>query len=130
MKCWDKEQKAVHEKSRIILRTEGKCNCKALGNEIWIVGALVDDTWIYAEDIFDHTWNQKMRMVGWNNYTENIPLNVWGELVEGKRIILVFESNRWRGKCEIEYGEKVISIDTYKDKDNSLMFVELKDEEK
>lgn len=114
------------EAQRIIIKTEGEYNRSASGSEIWIVGALVDDIWYSAEEIFDHTWLKKWRMIGWNSYTQGISNEVWGFLKPGERYTyLVFEKNRWRGKCRIEFLGKQAEIDCYGDADGGLSYVEL-----
>lgn len=119
------EEKCTNGK-QIIVRTLNEANKQAEGNEIWIVGAFVDDVWYAAEVIFDNNWNKKMRMLGWNSYTmEGIPDNVWGILPKGEKVILVLEKNRWRGKCEITYLDESFIVDTYGDDDNALCFIEL-----
>ena len=111
---------------RIIVRAMNTANEMAEGNEIWILGALVDDVWYAAECLFDSTWLCKMRMIGWNSYTEeNIPDNVWGVIPKGKHVTLVFEKNRWRGKVEVEYKNQTKQIDTFAFCDNDLMYYDL-----
>lgn len=111
--------------NRIIVRAMNNANELAEGNEIWIVGALIDDVWYAADCLFDATWLCKMRMIGWNCYTENLPDNVWGIIPEGKHIILVFEKNRWRGKVEVEYKDQIKLIDTFSPCENDLMYYDL-----
>lgn len=121
----DMPKEKCEEGERIIVKALNSPNERAEGNEIWIVGALIDDVWYAAENLFDHTWIKRMRMLGWNGYTENLPDNVWGMVPKGKHITLVFEGNRWRGKCEIEYKGKKIEIDTFAESDNDLVYIEL-----
>lgn len=112
---------------RIIIRAMNTANEMADGNEIWIVGALIDDVWYAAECLFDSTWLCKMRMIGWNSYTENLPDNVWGIIPKGEHITLVFEKNRWRGKLEVEYKNQIKEIDTFSPCDNDLMYYDLEE---
>ena len=85
------------------------------------------DCWNAAECLFDSTWLCKMRMIGWNSYTENLPDNVWGIIPKGEHITLVFEKNRWRGKLEVEYKNQIKEIDTFSPCDNDLMYYVLEE---
>ena len=110
---------------QIIIKAGLKCNDKSEGNEIWIDGIIVDDCWYAASIVFDETWIKKNRMVGWNDYTEDIPNEVWGIVPYGNSRTLVVQSNRWGGKMEIHWSGKVETISTYKDEDNSVLFFPL-----
>lgn len=118
------EEKCI-DGDRIIIESLGNSNKKASGNEIWIVGAFIDNIWYAAECIFDKTWIHKNRMIGWNEYTTNLPQNVWGCLPKYENCTLVFEKNKWRGKCKIEFNGIEKIVDTFGDCDNDILYVEL-----
>lgn len=110
----------------IICLTNGKQSENAMGNEIWIVGALIDNVFYDAEDIFDCTWMKRMRMIGWCSYGKHIGMSVQGRIPKGKHITLVMEKNKWRGICSIVYEDKTIDIDTYGDCDDGIMYIRIK----
>ena len=110
---------------RIIIESLVEPNEDANGNEIWIIGAFIDDIWYAAECIFDKTWLNRNRMIGWNEYTAHLPNNVWGCMPRGTNYTLVFEKNKWRGKCKIKFHEKEKIIDTFENLDNDVLFITL-----
>jgi len=65
---------------RITVKAQGDCNESAEGSEIWIAGVLADDIWYPAEEVFDHFWLRKWRMLGWNSYTDGLPDELRGNL--------------------------------------------------
>ena len=45
---------------------------------------------------------------------------------KSKKITLVFEKNKWRGKCKIITDNKNIEVDCYSDENDELLFINVK----
>jgi len=112
------------ERYPIRVTTEEKCSGLVEGNEIWIVGALVDGTFYDAADIFEEAWMRRMRMVGWRSYDNSFTdHSVIGYLPKGRETALVLEKNRWRGICTICCQGRNLEVDTYGDCDDGVLSV-------
>lgn len=110
--------------SPILLTALGKQSKQAEGDEIWIVGLLVDNCYYDAEDIFEPTWLKRNRMLGWRSYENKFKQkSIKGYIPEGKEKILILEANQWRGICMIQFHKKEIEIDTFKEKEDGILYV-------
>ena len=110
----------------IFLTALGRQSEKAQGDEIWIIGLLVDHCYYDAEDIFESTWLKRNRMLGWRSYeNEWKQKSITGYIPEGKEKNLLLEANRWRGICTIQFQGKEIEIDTFQEKEDGILYVPL-----
>ena len=110
----------------IKITAAGEHSSLAEGDEIWIVGLMIGGVWYDATDIFKPTWLKRMRMVGWRFWdNQSISNEVSGKVPSSGDVILILEANRWRGKCKIQFDEKVWEIDTYTNCDDDIMYVSL-----
>ena len=110
----------------IVVTALGKQSEKAAGDEIWIVGLLVDQCYYDAEDIFEKTWLKKNRMLGWRSYENELEQKIiTGYIPKGKKTRLILERNRWRGICRIQFKGKEREIDTFGDCEDGIMYVSL-----
>lgn len=110
----------------IKITAAGEHNSLAEGEEIWIVWLIISGTWYDAVDIFEPIWLERMRMVGWRSWdNQSISNEVSGKVPSSNDVMLILESNRWRGKCKIQFDEKVWEIDTYTNCDDDIMYVSL-----
>lgn len=52
----------------IKIRALNMKNHKAQGEEIWLVGALVDNNWYNANELIRGKWLSRNNSIGWRNY--------------------------------------------------------------
>lgn len=112
----------------IKLRALNTRNRKSQGEEIWLVGVMIDNNWYNANELIKNEWLERNNCVGWRNYdlSNDICDNLNFMVPYSDKITLVFERNRWRGICEIEFNGKIIKKDCYSNSDDDLLFVRVK----
>lgn len=118
----------LNEGMNIKIRALNMKNHKAQGEEIWLVGALVDNNWYNANELIRGKWLSRNNSIGWRNYDLLKPISNSVDMLVpySNKLVLVFEKNKWRGVCEIEFNGKIIKKDCYSKKDDELMFVKIK----
>jgi surface polysaccharide O-acyltransferase-like enzyme len=92
-------------------------NEKAEGNEIWLMGFIVDGIAIPADSMRGGggDWIKKDGCLLWRSYDrpEGMIETLTGGIPAGKELQIDFEKNKWRGQVEIEIeGQKKV-IDCY-----------------
>ena len=119
---------SLNEGMNIKIRALNMKNHKAQGEEIWLVGALVDNNWYNANELIRGKWLSRNNSIGWRNYDLLKPISNSVDMLVpySNKLVLVFEKNKWRGVCEIEFNGKIIKKDCYSKKDDELMFVKIK----
>lgn len=118
----------LNEGMNIKLRALNTRNRKSQGEEIWLVGVMIDNNWYNANELIKNEWLERNNCVGWRNYdlSNDICDNFNFMVPYSDKITLVFERNRWRGICEIEFNGKIIKKDCYSNSDDDLLFVRVK----
>lgn len=119
----DIPEERVEKGDKIALKAGFNKDPRAEGNEVWIDGIIVDNHWNAAEIIFDKTWINKNRMVGWNDYSEVSSNEIWGIVPEGKKRTLILSANRWGGIIEIRWNNQTTQVRTYKNVDNGILIL-------
>lgn len=124
---YEHDREKITDGELIKLEAMDKKNKNSEGTEIWIVGAMVDQKWYNANEIFDTIWLEENTMLGWRNYNqkENMPSVICGKIPEGNSIQLVLEKNKWRGHVKVTYKKLNKVYDCYSKGHNDLIFIKL-----
>ncbi len=125
---YQKERDKVLDGDQIVIIANGDKHKKAQGNEIWIVGALVDNNWYNASEIFDNGWLDQGLCKVWRSYDlpKEISNTITGKIPKGKDIYLIFERNKWRGNTTIKFKGKSKTVNLYTNKDDELLFAKIR----
>lgn len=105
-----------------------KKNEKSQGKEICFIGILTNDNWYYANELVESNWIERNNCLVWRDYDldEEISNEISVSVPKSKKITLVFEKNKWRGKCKIITDNKNIEVDCYSDENDELLFINVK----
>lgn len=122
----DRENKMLNDKLKIVSLNEK--NEKSQGKEICFIGILTNDNWYYANELVECNWIERNNCLVWRDYDldEEISNEISVSVPKSKKITLVFEKNKWRGKCKIITDNKNIEVDCYSDENDELLFINVK----
>lgn len=122
---YDGKQIQVGEDIQVIALKDKNENADA--NEIGIVGAIIDDTWYDAVELFQRTWLVIYRTLRWReNDKDEIDHMVEGKIPSGIRHVkLVLEKNRWRGCCQIVFRKKRYKLDCWGEGEDNILLVDI-----
>ncbi len=116
----------LNDKLKIVSLNEK--NEKSQGKEICFIGILTNDNWYYANELVECNWIERNNCLVWRDYDldEEISNEISVSVPKSKKITLVFEKNKWRGKCKIITDNKNIEVDCYSDENDELLFINVK----